>query len=625
MLGGGPSPYAVAAAAQPPAVGTGADQGQGEIAEAGASKTGASTTGDAKAPGSEVGGSASGGFWPWLLRTRPGAETAVEWSLPQAAGDPLFGLPPLPQRPLPESPYQRGLDYYTRDLAELFFGRSRQIRELYQRVTAAGHANVILYYGQSGVGKSSLLDAGVAPRLEGTHSVSYARRDRALGLLGTLCKQLAGVGAPAAVNGDVVAPASAVGPTGVSLAEAWLAAEQASGKPLVLILDQVEEVFTRRNPERLQELEEFAAALGSLDGGAKRPQGALVLGFRKEHLAEIVSALRKESVAYVGQFLSPLNAEGIQEVLWGPVRSERLRAHYGLAIDPELPEQVAHDLSADPDSPVAPTLNILLRKLWAAAKAQSASAPHFSSELYGQLRRDGILLDDFLRQQRDTLAQEQPQAVASGLLLDLWAFHTTALGTSDQRDEQELQAAYGHQPIVDVLITRSKELYVLADPPGDNPAPGTRLAHDTLAPLVRRDYDQSTLPGQQARRILESRAIDWQGETQALCWTTPRWQWWIRDWWARAALRRTSKGCSSPAGRTRPSASAAGGCGRSREWRRRCCCWRCLYSPQRRRCASRRRWPRTSRLRPRPRLRSPTSRSPWPRRRRRTCKRLPAR
>ncbi len=142
-------------------------------------------------PGIEAGGAASGGYWPWMLRTRPGAEGALEWSLPLAAGDPLFGLPPLPPKPLPDSPYQRALDYYTRDLAELFFGRSREIRDLYQRVTAAGRSRVILYYGQSGVGKSSLLDAGLAPRLEATHAVAYARRDRALGLLGTLRKQLA--------------------------------------------------------------------------------------------------------------------------------------------------------------------------------------------------------------------------------------------------------------------------------------------------------------------------------------------------------------------------------------------------------------------------------------------------
>ena len=221
-------------------------------------------------------------------------------------------------------------------------------------------------------------------------------------------------------------------------------------------------------PNSPRELQEFAEALRSIDGGSNKPQGVLLLGFRKEHLAEIVSALREQSVAFVGQYLAPLDGDGIQEVLWGPTRTERLHAKYGLRVDEGLPVMVAHDLTADPESPVAPTLNILLRKLWAAATAEAASTPHFSVSLYQRLRRDGILLEDFLRQQSATIAQEQPVFVASGLLLDLWAFHTTELGTSDQRSAEELRQNYGHHPSLDALVLRSKELYVLTDPPGDS-------------------------------------------------------------------------------------------------------------------------------------------------------------
>ena len=99
--------------------------------------------------------------WPWDMYVQHGAELAKEWNLPQAAGDPLFGLPPLPELDLPASPYRR-LEWYTREQAELFFGRGQQIRDLYQRVTEPGGAPILLLYGQSGVGKSSLLDAGLS-------------------------------------------------------------------------------------------------------------------------------------------------------------------------------------------------------------------------------------------------------------------------------------------------------------------------------------------------------------------------------------------------------------------------------------------------------------------------------
>ena len=87
------------------------------------------------------------------------------WSLPEAVGNPLFGLPTPSVDWLPETPY-RGLQRFTRDEAAVFFGRGRAIRELYNLVIDPGTRPVILYYGPTGVGKSSVLDAGLVPRLE---------------------------------------------------------------------------------------------------------------------------------------------------------------------------------------------------------------------------------------------------------------------------------------------------------------------------------------------------------------------------------------------------------------------------------------------------------------------------
>jgi hypothetical protein len=64
--------------------------------------------------------------FPWELRLRAGAELAERWSLPDAAGNPLFGLPPLPEQDLPENPF-RGLAWFTAREAEVYFGRDHQI------------------------------------------------------------------------------------------------------------------------------------------------------------------------------------------------------------------------------------------------------------------------------------------------------------------------------------------------------------------------------------------------------------------------------------------------------------------------------------------------------------------
>ena len=60
-----------------------------------------------------------------------------------------------------ESPFP-GLTHYTSDYAEVFFGRDSERKRIVGNLQAA---RLTLLYAQSGVGKSSLLSAGVAPRL----------------------------------------------------------------------------------------------------------------------------------------------------------------------------------------------------------------------------------------------------------------------------------------------------------------------------------------------------------------------------------------------------------------------------------------------------------------------------
>src|SRR5690606_19605600 len=125
------------------------------------------------------------------------------------------------------------------------------------------------------------------------------------------------------------------------------------------------------------------------------------------------------------------------------------------------------------------------------------------------LRRQGLLLGDFLDQQMAALHSTQSAAVDSGLALDLLAFHTTPLGTAEQHTLAELRATYAHQAMaLDGLVAACRDLYLLVDPAENRPdaEPASRLAHDTLAPLIRQRFEESDAPGQRARRILDRRA-----------------------------------------------------------------------------------------------------------------------
>ena len=394
-------------------------------------------------------------------------------------------LPPLPEDiELPASPYRR-LEYFEREDARVFFGRSREILELYNALTEPWTAPIVLFYGESGVGKSSLLAAGVQPRLEATHEIIYVRRDSTAGLTSTLARALeaepAGIGA------------------------AWHAIEERRKRPLIVILDQLEELFTRP-AEEADELGLFLKALDSLFAiRPKRPRGKLVLGFRKEWIADIEKRLAEALLPHDKVFLQRLTSSGIVEVVMGPQSSDRHRRRYRLTVEEDLPEMIASNLLKDLQSPVGPTLSILLHEMW--ERVKNGEKPAFTKTLYREYETKG--LGDYLDEQ---LAKLDKNAIESGLVLDLLNYHTTDLGTAAARTLSSVYARYpGREEQVDALLEESQEKYLLVrgNQRGRAEEAVVRLAHDTLAPLVRQRFRESDRPAQRAERVLQSRLPDW--------------------------------------------------------------------------------------------------------------------
>jgi len=432
--------------------------------------------------------------FPWEFR--PGDELVERWSLPDAAGNPEFGLPPLPERDLPERPF-RNLSWFTAEHAEVFFGRGYQVRELYAQITDSSGPPILLLYGASGVGKSSLLDAGLVPRMKtGGDVVRYCRRDQQKGLSGSLRAALR-------LSGEQT-----------TLDEGWRAEESRLGKALFVFLDQVEEVFTRPNPAEPHELDEFlgalAAALGDRDA---RPRGKLVLGFRKEWLAELDRRLAEAKLPRTKVFLKQLDRRGIIEAIRGPARSGRLQRQYRLAIEDGLPEVIADNLLADAGSALAPTLEVLLTKMWERARQANPDQLRFDRSLYESLKAEGYLLKDVLDEGLKAIGRWNVVVEESGLALDVLVYHTTDLGTASQHTRAELSARYAHQAeTLEGLLGQCKDQYLIIeverDP--DSPTRSTRLAHDLLAPLVQQRFRLSIALGQRARRLLENRAPEWE-------------------------------------------------------------------------------------------------------------------
>jgi WD40 repeat protein len=480
--------------------------------------------------------------FPWDIYYRKGAEIVKEWNLPAAANQPLFGLP-LPEayyRKLPHTPFI-GLREFKKDDAAIFFGRSVEIRNLYRQLITVVQP-IILFYGKAGVGKSSLLQAGLAPRIEDQYTIKYIRRIQTNGLTGTLTQALQEVGDELGLPPPEAAGKSAfhakiealqkvwdestgfarqvleaelkkltalAGET-LTLSEHWRRIEEKTERPLIVILDQVEDAFTRPAPdveESAEAMKTFPETVRNIfEAQDKPPQGKIILSCREEHHRRIREALQASALPFVEAFLPPPSWEGIVEAVEGVTMHPSTRDQYHLQIEKRegsnLPKIVADDLRESEESPIAPMLQILLTELWKAAVRENAKAPHFTVHQYQELKQTGAIMGDFFQQQMARVQDWQKNVVDSGLTLDLLYRHTSSAGTAESLSREKLREIYQDREVmIGQLIAKCQDLYLLTDVR----LRGTCLAHNLLAPVVIKEYSISVRPGQQAARILNSK------------------------------------------------------------------------------------------------------------------------
>jgi WD40 repeat protein len=397
----------------------------------------------------------------------------------------------------PAHPYL-GLAAYKEAHAEIFFGRGQQICDLYGKLRAPNARPILLLYGQSGVGKSSLLEAGLIPQFRSSHDVLSVRRDPDLGLRASF---------EAAIQ------------------QSGYARRERAARPLLVIVDQVEQAYTSadaaQNPDA--ELDDLVQAIAELfDAATPKAPVQLVLGFRIEWLGQILARLDAKNLAYDRYPLNRIDREGILEV----VRlgyDDRLRKHYGLEIKEDVADEIAGDLlNPDLDSPVAPTLQLLMRHLWDEARTEATGESiEIRLDRYTALRQKGIHLARFLDRAIEGLPPEHQPHVGSGLVEDLLREHVTvhpaaaSARTCSRGDLEDLYANIKPKAFAG-LLRALQQSYVLTILPASSvaPEPRTRLAHDTLAPLVLTRWRESQAPGPRARRLLEALAGEWKDENK---------------------------------------------------------------------------------------------------------------
>lgn len=440
--------------------------------------------------------------FPWFYTTTD--DFHLKWNLADASRNPLFGLPPLAFTPAdyPPDPF-RYLQSYDRQHAAIFFGRAYQIRELYDKVIDPLCPPVMLVYGQSGVGKTSLAHAGLLPYLEITNIPITATRHPEKGLLQTLREALE------------------ITDTQTNIKQKWQQLEQERGrKPLIVIIDNVEGALlqplnTPNNPNEkpANELQAFINELAAIfNDTANKPLGKIILLYRKEYHSEIDMRIKQATIPRTRSFIEPLTKEGIIDVFKGLTENRQAKLAYNLSVETGLPDIIAADLLRDRESAIAPVLQILLAKMWDEVK-NLPDAHLFTLQLYSNLRDEGLLLNSFIDRSLSLIKQGMEGAVESGFVLELLRSFINNRGSVTKLNFSYLVSKYPYaQQVLKKLTEQLTAQFLLVETPASVGGTEFSLAHDILATTIREMYDQSDLPVQRAMRILRNKETDWKNK-----------------------------------------------------------------------------------------------------------------
>jgi hypothetical protein len=316
----------------------------------------------------------------------------------------------------PPSPYKGLAPFDDSELdALLFFGREREIEVIVANLMAS---RLTVLYGPSGVGKTSLLQAGVAHRLR--------REQHAIVVVFSAWTGDAVANLLDAVEAAVGDGAGALR-RGMPLADALAAWTRRLDAELYLVLDQFEEYFLYHENERgpgtlAEELPEALRRAGL--------RVNFLIGIREDSLASL-DAFKARIPNLFGNSLrlDRLERRAARAAILGPLEryNELVAAGDGVEAESELVEAVLDEVAAgrvdlglsgrgavgeeDSDRIEAPYLQLVLERLWEVETSRNSH--RLRLETLRELGGAAHIVEDHLERAMAELSPDEKDAAAA--------------------------------------------------------------------------------------------------------------------------------------------------------------------------------------------------------------------
>jgi len=283
---------------------------------------------------------------------------------------------------MPKSPF-KFLD------KDIFFGRDREIEEMYQKVF---ESKMLLVYGISGTGKTSLINCGLANKFEDSDWLPVSVR-RGRNVVESLERELGKV-VLSDLKSAVHSPQSAT---------KWLTPDQIVKalksiyldhfKPIYLIFDQFEELFIFGDREEREEFIQIVKTVVDSD-----VQCRFIFSIREEYLAGVTEFER-----LIPEFLAnrmrieKMTSKNAIQVIEGPCKV------HSIEVEESFPEALLQKLNPDSNEVELTYLQVFLDKAFRLATDKDKEKPGFTNDLLEQVGDVSDLLGNFLEEQISAL------------------------------------------------------------------------------------------------------------------------------------------------------------------------------------------------------------------------------
>lgn len=379
-----------------------------------------------------------------------------------------------------------GMRPYSADDAAHFHGRSTEIEELLYRLRKGERE--IYVVGPAGSGKSSLVAAGLLPRLA-----------RGEPRLGSFVVRVMRPREHPTLHLRQALEASDGEPGTLGNAIAASLAHRAAGTSMLIVIDQLEELFTQATSEQR------AAFLTSLQHLRAEPRCMIIFTLRADFFSDFMkSPLWTGCRGQLSRVeVGPLRGDALWEAIVRPAHD------LGVTVEPELVERLLADAASEPG--ILPLLQETLVQLWERRRDQRLSLADYID--LGDATRSGLAVA-LSRTADDTLRKLDPARVplARRILLRLISFGEGRADTRRQQPRSKLRAADDDPVEFDkVLKHLIDDRLLTTDDADDGGEPRVDLAHEVMitAWQTLASWLKTRRQNEQQRRRLEVAAAQW--------------------------------------------------------------------------------------------------------------------